>query len=194
MVAAVKGMSNSFLEVPGSPRSRPLSPRAILLRAMPHRAVYAGSFDPFHLGHEDIVRRGLDLFDEVLVAVGTNPRKAYLFTGEERLAMARDALSGLSRVQVEPFSGLVTDHARLRGATVLLRGLRLPSDFEFEHQMAVANRRLAPSIETVLLLAGPEYAFLSSTLIREIATYRGDVSRYVAPCVGLRLKEKFPSP
>lgn len=160
---------------------------------MTHRAVYAGSFDPFHLGHEDIVRRGLGLFEEVLVAVGTNPRKVYLFSAEERLAMARDALSGLARVEVEPFSGLVVDHARRRGATVLLRGLRLPSDFEFEHQMAVANRSLAPSIETVLLLAVPEYAFLSSTLIREIATNRGDVSRYVLPIVDRRLRERFPA-
>ncbi len=146
---------------------------------MSRRAVLAGSFDPITLGHTDILRRGLALFDEVVVACGNNPGKRYLFDLEERLAILKACTEGWEGVRVDSFSGLLVDYCRQVEATAILRGLRAVSDFDFEFQIGLANRDMAPEIETVFLLTEPGNIFVSSSLVREIATNGGDVSRYL---------------
>jgi pantetheine-phosphate adenylyltransferase len=140
-----------------------------------HRAIYAGSFDPLTNGHVDLVTRGLGLFDELVVAIGVNPAKRGLFTVEERQALIRAVIPD---VEVVAFEGLLVDAARAHGANVLLRGVRTMSDFELEYRNGLANRDLA-GIETLFLLADPALSFVSSSLIKEIASNGGDVSRYV---------------
>jgi pantetheine-phosphate adenylyltransferase len=135
----------------------------------PRIAIYPGSFDPVTLGHEDIVRRGAELFDELIVGVGTNPEKSPLFSHDERLAMLKDVFADLPNVKVECFHGLTVDFARSVGATVMLRGLRTVSDMDAEFTMALANHALAPEVETVFLMAAERYSHISSTLIRQIA-------------------------
>jgi pantetheine-phosphate adenylyltransferase len=154
-------------------------------------AVYPGSFDPVTFGHLDIVRRAAPLFDSLVVGVLANPRKEPMFAPSERAAMLREAiaetLSGPSTVAVETFQGLTVDFARHLGAAAIVRGLRAVADFEAERQMAHFNRRLAPEIETVMLVTAVEHAYLSSTLVREIASFGGDVSGMVPPSVARRL-------
>jgi pantetheine-phosphate adenylyltransferase len=132
-------------------------------------AIYPGSFDPVTLGHEDIVRRGAQLFDELTVAVGINPEKSPLFTPDERLQLLREVFADLPNVKVASFHGLTVDYARSIGATVMLRGLRTVSDMDAEFTMALANHVLAPDVETVFLMAAERYSHISSTHIRQIA-------------------------
>ncbi|MHC4547219.1 MAG: pantetheine-phosphate adenylyltransferase [Planctomycetota bacterium] len=153
-------------------------------------ALYPGTFDPVTNGHLDILRRGAGLFERVIVAVGTRVDKRTLFAPEERVTLLRAAVEDLSNVAVETFDGLVVDFAAARGARVLLRGIRKPSDYEYEAQMAVTNQRLAPGLDTVLLVASPETAFISSTLIREILQAGGSVAAFVPPDVAAALEAK----
>jgi pantetheine-phosphate adenylyltransferase len=150
---------------------------------MKTKAVYAGTFDPLTLGHEDLARRASRLFNEVVVAVADSRNKRPLFSMEDRVDMARKALAGYSNVRVEGFSGLLADFLKETGANVILRGLRAVSDFDFEFQMAGMNRRLHPEVETLFLTPSDQYMFLSSTMVREIATLGGDVAQFVNPAV-----------
>lgn len=143
----------------------------------PKHAVYAGSFDPLTLGHLDIVRRGAELFDHLTVAIGINPDKKPLFTPEERVQLFQSAVAGLGNVDVQCFRGLTVDFVRNCGAVVMLRGMRTLSDIETEFTMTLANRMLAPEIETVFLMASERFTHISSTLIKQIAQLGGDRSR-----------------
>lgn len=143
------------------------------------KAVFAGSFDPCTLGHVDLIERGARLFDELVVAVGENPRKHGWLALEDRMTILRDVTSGLANVEVASFRGLMVDFARDAGAGYLLRGSRTPGDFEFELQMGLTNRMLDPTLDVVLLLPDRDHATLSSTLVREVAINGGDVSGFV---------------
>jgi pantetheine-phosphate adenylyltransferase len=145
----------------------------------PKVAVYAGSFDPITLGHLDLVRRGAGLFDELVLAIGHNTNKRYLLGLSQRLQILRESVADIPNVRVDFFEGLLVDYCKRIEAGVILRGLRAVTDFEFEFKIGLANRDMAPQIQTVFLLTSPEYLFVSSSLIREIATHGGDVSRYV---------------
>ncbi len=158
---------------------------------MARRAVYPGSFDPATYGHIDIIRRGLKMFDELVVAVASNPQKDTLFSVEERIRFIREGLDDEPRVQVESFEGLLVNYVRSRGAGVIVRGLRAVSDFEYEFQMALMNRSLAESVETVFMMPSEQYSYLSSRLVKEVAAYGGDVSGLVPPSVLRGLEEKF---
>lgn len=153
--------------------------------------VYPGTFDPITCGHEDLVKRALGLFDGVIVAVAENTPKTPCFSLEERVELARLALSGLEDVRVEPFSGLLVDFVRGHGARMVLRGLRAVSDFEYEFQLAGMNRRLAPEMETVFLTPAEQHMFVSASMVREIARLRGDVRPFVPPMVADRLVAKY---
>ncbi|HEX6739454.1 MAG TPA: pantetheine-phosphate adenylyltransferase [Vicinamibacteria bacterium] len=153
-------------------------------------AVYPGSFDPITNGHLDIIARGLSVFDEVIIAILVNPDKHPLFTVEERAAIIREAYHGDARVHVDTFSGLLVDYAEKVGASVIVRGLRAVSDFEYEFQMALMNRRLNPHIETVFMMPAEGYSYLSSRLVKEVFQLGGRVSELVPPVVERRLKEK----
>jgi pantetheine-phosphate adenylyltransferase len=142
-------------------------------------ALYPGSFDPVTLGHLDLIARGASLFERLVVAVADNPRKKAVFSAAERVAMLRKHTKKHRNVEVASFSGLVVDYAKANGLDVLLRGVRTTSDFEFEYQMALTNRSLAPEVETVFMMPSAEYAFLSSTLIKEVVGNGGDASRWV---------------
>ena len=156
-------------------------------------AICPGSFDPLTLGHVDIIRRAARQFDRVVVAVLHNTGKAPLFTVPERLEFIRATFAGDPRVETDAFSGLLVAYARRRGATAIVRGIRAVSDFEYEFQMALMNRRLAPEVETVFLTPAEEYSYVSSKLIKEITALSGDVSGLVPEPVALRLAEKFAS-
>ena len=153
-------------------------------------AVYPGSFDPITKGHEDLVRRALSFADTVIVAVAVNVAKQPLFTLEERVSLIRQAVAD-PRVEVRSFDGLLAAFARAAGATLIVRGLRAVSDFEYEFQMALMNRNLAPGVETVFLVPAFDLTYLSSSLVREVARFGGDVSRLVHPAVDQALKRKF---
>lgn len=154
-------------------------------------AVYPGTFDPITLGHEDLVRRSAQLFPKVIVAVAAAHHKKTLFSLEERIEMAREAVSVHGgRVTVESFSGLVRDFVVARGGKAMVRGLRAVVDFDYEFQLAGMNRALMPDVETVFLTPGDKYLFISSTLVREIATLGGEVEKFVSPRVRERLLAK----
>jgi len=153
-------------------------------------AVYPGSFDPITRGHEDLIRRSRTFADRVIVAVAVNVAKQPLFTLEERVALIRQAVDDAS-VEVRSFDGLLAEFAIAVGATVIVRGLRAVSDFEYEFQMALMNRNLAPGIETVFLVPAFDLTYLSSSLVREVARFGGDVSQLVHPGVQRALKKKF---
>jgi pantetheine-phosphate adenylyltransferase len=142
-------------------------------------AVYAGSFDPITLGHLDIIRRGAGIFERVVVGVGDNSAKHYMLDKDQRVALASDVVSDLSNVEVGSFDGLLVDFCRRIQADVIIRGLRAVTDFEFEFQIGLANRDMAPEIETVFLLPAPRHIFVSSSLVKEIFVNGGDVSAYV---------------
>ena len=153
-------------------------------------AIYPGSFDPVTRGHEDLIRRSLAFVDRVVVAVAVNVSKQPLFTLDERVALLQQTVR-LPAVSVESFDGLLVDFARRSGATVIVRGLRAVSDFEYEFQMALMNRTLAPTLETVFLVPAFDLTYLSSSLVREVARFGGDVSSLVHPVVQQALKQKF---
>lgn len=153
-------------------------------------AIYAGTFDPLTRGHEDLVRRAANLFDNIIVAIAASRAKRPFFALEERTQMAREVLARYTNVEVCSFDGLLMEFLHERGAKVILRGLRAASDFEFEFQMAGMNRNLYPEVETVFLTPSEKYMFISATMVREIATLGGDVSKFVHPAVSERLKSK----
>lgn len=152
-------------------------------------AVYPGTFDPFTNGHIDLVRRALRLFPRLIVAVACNPQKAPLFTLEERLAIIREAVESLSRVEVDTFDALTVDYVRKKGAQVILRGVRAVSDFESEFAMALMNRKISEEIETVFLMPNQAYTYLSSRLVKEVALLGGNVDDLVPPLASKLLKE-----
>ena len=156
----------------------------------PRLAVFPGVFDPITLGHLDIIRRAAPLFDELVIAVGDNPQKVPLLPQRRRVQIARRAVAAISGVRVVPYAGLTVDLARRLGADVILRGIRSSSDLHAELQMAAANRAIA-GVETLFLMTCPRYAFISSSLIKQIAGMGGDVSAFVPPIVVARLKAKF---
>lgn len=156
-------------------------------------AVYPGTFDPITNGHIDIIRRILRIFPSVVIAVAPNPKKAPLFHLEERLRMIRTATEGLPDLSVESFDGLLINYLHRKGATAIVRGVRAVSDFEFEFQMAMMNRKLDQEIETVFLMPSEEHSYITSTLIKEVASYGGDVSAFVPKGVSEKLLEKYPA-
>jgi pantetheine-phosphate adenylyltransferase len=158
-------------------------------------AVCPGAYDPVTNGHLDVIRRAASIFDSVIVAVVREPRhKDTLFTIEERVGFLEGALAGDENVSVEVFSELVVEFARRKGATTLVKGLRAISDFEWEFQMNTLNRRLASDVETLYLMADPQYSFLSSSGVKEIASFGGSVESLVPPEVAARFAERYPAP
>ena len=153
-------------------------------------AIYPGTFDPIHLGHVDIATRAANIFDEVIVAVYDQPAKNLMFTIEERVGLAHQALADLTSVRVVPYGGLTVNFAHQVGARAIVRGLRVISDFELEYQMALTNRQLAPEIESVCLMTRQSHAFLSSSIVKEIALLKSDVSGMVPPSVAAALETK----
>ena len=159
---------------------------------MIRRAMYPGSFDPFTNGHLDVVERALGIFDEVLVAVADNPdKRAPLFTAEERVEMIQESLAGRPHVDVTTYTGLTVDFARQRGIRTLVKGLRAYSDFDAELQQALMNRKLAPDVNTVFLMSSFTHIFVSSSILKDIASHGREVSDFVPAGVAQRLKEKF---
>ena len=154
-------------------------------------AVYPGSFDPLTRGHEDLVRRSLSLADRLIVAVAVNVGKEPLFSVEERLELLRAAVGDDSRVSFQSFDGLLAEFTKKVGATIIVRGLRAVSDFEYEFQMALMNRQLHPSLETVFLVPAVDLTYLSSSLVREVARFGGDVRPMVHPVVAAALARRF---
>ncbi|MFN7587443.1 MAG: pantetheine-phosphate adenylyltransferase [Planctomycetota bacterium] len=154
-------------------------------------AIYPGSFDPVTRGHLDLVERALPLFDKLTVAVAVNSSKNATFTPEERVAMLREVLPADPRLSVTTFRGLVVDFCRAQGIGAILRGVRTVSDFEYEYQMALTNRHLAPGIETVFVMPSVQYSYVSSSLIREIVRNGGDVGSFLPPPVESRLRERL---
>jgi pantetheine-phosphate adenylyltransferase len=155
------------------------------------RALFPGTFDPIHYGHIDIALRATRLFDELVLAVYDKPLKSLLFTPEERISLVRQAFENQPKIRVVGYSGLTIEFARQIEARVVVRGLRVFSDFEFEFRMALANRRLAPDIDSIALITSEEHTFLSSSTVREIAVLGGDVSSMVPPHVNTALSEKI---
>lgn len=153
-------------------------------------ALYPGTFDPITNGHIDLVQRAAKLFDQVVVSIAANSKKNPLFTLEERIALAEEVLSDCPNVTVKGFNILLIDFAKQEKATILIRGLRAVSDFEYEFQLASMNRNLAPDIESVFLMPADEYSFISSSLVKEVGALGGDVSKFVHPIVNKALKEK----
>ena len=154
-------------------------------------AIYPGTFDPITNGHSDLIQRACQIFDKVIVAIAANPKKAPLFTLEERVQMAEGALTGLDNVEVCGFDSLLANFAAEREAKVILRGLRAVSDFEYEFQLAGMNRRLAPDVETMFLTPAETYTFLSSSLVKEVAELGGDISEFVDVKVGAALANRL---
>jgi len=158
----------------------------------PRIAVYAGSFDPVTLGHVDLMQRAARLFDRVVVALGVHPTRKPLFSVDERLGMLRGAATSLPNIEVTSFGGLLIDFCKDTGAHILIRGLRHSMDFEYELQIAQANADMAPDVETVFLPTASKFGFVTASLVREIASHGGDVSRYVPANVLPALTAKFP--
>jgi pantetheine-phosphate adenylyltransferase len=154
-------------------------------------AVYPGSFDPITNGHVDIIKRGIRMFDELIVLIAHNPNKKSLFTVEERLKMIREVIRGCENVRVDSFNGLLVDYVKGTGANVILRGLRALSDFEYEFQLALINRRLNRDVETVFLMSGFKWFYTSSKIINEAASLGGSVKGLVPEIVNLKLLQKY---
>jgi pantetheine-phosphate adenylyltransferase len=160
----------------------------------PSVAIYAGSFDPMTYGHFDVVKRAAQLFPRLIVAVGRHPTRSPLFTLEERMDMIRGVCAEIENVEVSSFGGLLADYAREVGARVVVRGLRVGADFEYELQIAHANADLAPEVDTLFLPTRTAYGFISASLVRDIARHGGDISRYAPELVVGELKKKFQKP
>lgn len=160
-------------------------------------AIYPGSFDPMTNGHASILRSGLVCFDKIVVAVLNNERKQPLFSVDERIAMIEESLDEIgadkSRIEVDSFDGLMVEYARKKGVRVVLRGLRAVADFEYEYQMALMNRHLAPMLETMFMVPSLEVSYVSSSLVREVARFGGDIDALVHPAVARALREKYQS-
>ncbi|CAN5344527.1 pantetheine-phosphate adenylyltransferase [soil metagenome] len=156
-------------------------------------AIYAGSFDPITRGHEDLIHRSLEFVDTLVVAVATNPSKSPLFSIEERVSLIRESLGNDEHIHVRSFGGLLVDFAREVGASLLIRGLRAVSDFEYEYQMALMNRHLSPRLETVFMVPSLDTTYISASLVREVARYGGDVHDLVHPTVAGALRAKLAS-
>jgi pantetheine-phosphate adenylyltransferase len=155
------------------------------------KVIYPGTFDPVTYGHIDIIKRARDLFDSVVVTVAVNPSKTSLFTVDERVQFIKESVKEFSNIQVDSFDGLVVDHAKSVGASGIIRGLRAISDFEFEFQMALMNRKLASDIATIFLMPHEKYTYLNSTVIRNLASLKADVSDFVPQVVQKALIKKF---
>lgn len=156
-------------------------------------ALYPGSFDPFTNGHIDVVERAIKIFDLVIVTVAVNRKKETMFSGDERVQQIKDAVKGkpwADKVEVEQFTGLLIDFAKKKNATVLLRGVRQISDFEYEFQMALTNRRLSPNLDTMFLMPDENHAITSSSIVKEVATWGGDISSFVPPNIYEAILEK----
>jgi pantetheine-phosphate adenylyltransferase len=153
--------------------------------------MYPGTFDPITRGHEDLIRRCVRLFDSVVVAIAASPKKAPLFPLDERVELAREVLCDLPEVSVTGYTGLTVDFAQAHGFKAIIRGLRAVSDFEYEFQLATMNRHLTEGVETIFLTPSEHHTFISSSLVREIAEFGGDVGAFVHPFVAERLKQKF---
>ena len=158
---------------------------------MERTAVYPGSFDPVTNGHLDIIQRGLKIFDRIIITILDNPAKQTLFSVDERTALLTESLKGIKNIEVDAYDGLLVDYAQKRGAHALLRGMRAVSDFEYEFQMALMNRRLNREIQTVFLMTGLRWIFTSSSIIKEAAKFGGNIESMVPPVVQRQLKEKF---
>lgn len=157
-------------------------------------ALYPGTFDPLTNGHVDIAARGAKLFDRLILGVSENPKKKTAFSLDERVEMAREALSAYPNIEVVPFKCLLINFMRKIGADVVIRGLRAVSDFEYEFQLALMNRKMDPNFETAFLMPNKAYIFLSSSMVREVAEHRGDVSSFVPACVNRRIVERYGKP
>lgn len=158
---------------------------------MPIIAIYPGTFDPLTYGHIDIITRSARLFEQVILAIALNNSKQPLFSLEERVLLAQQAVQNLSNVRVMGFSQLMADFAQQHGASVLIRGVRSVSDFDYEKQLAQANRQLHPDLETVFMAPTEKFAFLSSTIVKEVARHQGNVQTFVTPAIHQALLEKF---
>ena len=154
-------------------------------------AIYPGSFDPVTNGHLDVLKRGLKLFDKIIIAVGEHPSKKTLFSVEERIIMLKAVAKGMKNVEVDHFSGLLIEYARKKGAAAILRGLRAVSDFDYEFQAALMNRKLNSNIETVFIMTRGMYSYLSATVVKEVASLGGNLNGMVPKMVEKRLREKF---
>ena len=155
------------------------------------RAIYPGSFDPVTFGHLDVIRRASELFDEVIVGVLHNSQKSPLFSVEERVNILKEVTADIPNVKIETFSGLSVNFARNCDAKVIIRGLRAITDFEYELQMAQTNNKLSPELETVFLTTSLEYSYLSSTIVKEVAAFGGDISQFVPETIERRIQEKI---
>lgn len=158
---------------------------------MKNIAVYAGTFDPVTFGHVDLLERGVKLFDKVIVAIAASPKKVPLFSLEERVSMAREVLVGFDGIEVKGFDGLLLDFARENQAKIILRGLRTVTDFDYEFQLASMNRRMDASIESLFLMPSEKHMYVASSLVREIASMRGDITAFVPSVVADKLIAKF---
>ncbi len=154
-------------------------------------AVYPGSFDPITYGHLDIIKRGLIIFDEIIIAVARNSQKNALFSTEERVGLIQEVMKDESRVSVDTFSGLLIEYVASRGAHVIIRGLRAISDFEYEFQIAQMNSTIGREIETLFMMTSLQYGYLSSSIVKEVCSLNGDIDRFVPPEVKLALKRKY---
>lgn len=154
-------------------------------------AIYPGTFDPITYGHLDVIQRASELFDIVIVSVLVNAAKTPLFAKEERMEMIRETVQGIHNVEVDEFDGLLIDYAKRKGAIAIIRGLRAVSDFEYEFQMALMNRKISDGITTVFLMPHEKYTYLNSSIVRELARLNANVSDFVPPCVVKKLQEKF---
>lgn len=160
---------------------------------MTKKVIYPGTFDPVTLGHLDLIKRAVDIFDGLIVAVASNPHKNPLFSFNERIEMLKEVTNGINNIELDSFDGLLVNYARTKKCNIVLRGIRAISDFEYEFQMALSNRKLAHDIETIFMMPSENYSYLSSKIIKEMASLGADLSGFVPSLVEKKLKEKLQS-